>query len=200
MKKGDILAKLDLRDRTVVQHLRLCGGGAKRSGAGADGQLMIAEATAAKLREEASAMQERLAEAEQSVGKQQRARRGVDAKVVRLADDKATLERELERLGAEMEALRRTRAQPPAPSPEAELSAAVRRERAAAVCGRRVEAARRASLRTTLPAWGQFAQTASWLKPQLLAHASLLGRVLRERVRAACGAADGARTFCETLL
>ena len=149
---------------TAKRRKAAAGGGAKRSGVGADGQLMIAEATAAKLREEASAMQERLAEAEQSVGKQQRARRVVDAKVVRLADDKATLERELERLGAEMEALRRTRAQPLAPSPEAELSAAVRRERAAAVCGRRVEAARRASLRTTLTAWVQFAQTASWIK------------------------------------
>ena len=152
---------------TAKRRKAAAGGGAKRSGAaaaGAGGQLMIAEATAAKLREEASAMQERLREAEQSVGKQQRARRVVDAKVARLADDKATLERELERLGAEMEALRRTRAQPPAPSPEAELSAAVRRERAAAVCGRRVEAARRASLRTTLTAWVQFAQTASWIK------------------------------------
>lgn len=152
-------------------------GGARRGAA--TSSIMLAEASAAKSRAEAEALRLKLEKQEGGVAKHQRARKAAEARMARLIEDKTALLREMERLQADL-AVAQLDAVPAesvrvimndALSQRQEASASdaqARWKRAEAVAQRRVAAARVASLRATIRAWGQCARQSVWIKQKAM--------------------------------
>ena len=136
--------------------------------------LLLAEASAGKLRAEAEALRLKLVQAEASGAKQQKARKVAEAKISQLAEAKTVLLRETGRLAADLEAaqldatasesVRVVMNDKLAHQQRGAASREARQERALAVSNRRVSAARLASFRTTFALWGQFTRQSSWIK------------------------------------